>query len=397
MEGPYPPPPSWPADPPGRVPPLPPGRPQPPAPPTRHRTGLIAFISAFLGTALALGGAALFGFFDTPEVMPTADDPIVTVPASDFDLPQIDVNAADTAIAAIAAEAVPSIVRVEVSINNTVAGTGSGVVFRSDGYILTNNHVVDTADSVRVVFFDGRSYAADIIGTDSLTDLAVLRIPVTGLPAVSFADGESVTIGDLAVAVGSPLGLEGGPTVTSGIVSALGRELRVSNSTQLFGLLQTDAPINRGSSGGALLDANGELIGITTALAASDVGAEGLGFAVPVAVVADIANDLIETGEVAHAYLGIQGIDATAAVEDGATVPTGAVITRLADSSAIGDAGARTGDIITAVDGTPVRTMTELVALMRTYRAGQSVDIVLQRGGEPVELTLVLDRRPASP
>lgn len=386
-------PPSWPASPPGRVPPQPPQRPESERSAGSQRTGIIAFISAFLGTALALGAALFFGLFE-PDDDPVALPEPESVPVADFEIPQLDPQVADTAITAIAAQAVPSIVRVEITINSTVAGTGSGVVFRSDGYILTNNHVVGSADAVRVVFFDGRSYAADVVGTDPLTDLAVLRIPVSNLPSVAFADGDSVTIGDLAVAVGSPLGLEGGPTVTSGIVSALGRELRVSNNTQLFGLLQTDAPINRGSSGGALLDANGDLIGITTALAASDVGAEGLGFAVPVAVVAQIATDLIETGDVAHAYLGIQGIDATAGIEDGATIPVGAVITRLADNSAIGDAGARTGDIITAVDGRPVRTMTELVALMRTYRAGETIDISLQRDDQEIELTLQLDRRP---
>lgn len=372
---------------------MPPGRPEPDPPRRGSRTGLIAFISAFLGTALALGAAATLGLFTGTAASTTTTTP-PEVQAVDFQVPEINIAAADTEIAAIAAKALPSIVRVEIGVNGAIAGTGSGVVFRPDGYIITNNHVVDDATDVRVVFFDGRSYIAEIVGTDALTDLAVLKIPVTGLPAVSFATPESITIGDLAVAVGSPLGLEGGPTVTSGIVSALGRELRVSGDTQLFGLLQTDAPINRGSSGGALLDGNGELIGITTALAASDVGAEGLGFAVPVAIVEEIANDLIEVGDVPHAYLGIQGIDATERIEDGATVPVGATITRLVIDSAIGAAGAREGDIITAVDGEPVRTMIELVALLRMYRAGEEVAITVNRSGEALQLELVLDRRP---
>lgn len=393
MERPPPTPPTWPANPPGRVPPRPPERHQPEPPESPPRTGLIAFASAFLGTALAIGGAFWLGVFDSNsgaavELTPT------TVQTADFDIPQINIEAADTEIAAIAAQALPSIVRVEITVENTVVGTGSGVVFRPDGFILTNNHVVDDADSVRVVFFDGRSYTASIIGTDPLTDLAVLQIPVTGLPAVEFADSESITIGDLAIAVGSPLGLEGGPTVTSGIVSALGRELRVSNNTRLFGLLQTDAPINRGSSGGALLDGTGKLIGITTALAASDVGAEGLGFAVPVTVVEEIAGDLIATGDVAHAYLGIQGVDATEAVADGATVPVGALITRLVDDSALLAAGAQEGDVITSVNGQPIRTMIELVALMRTYRAGEVVAVTIDRDDAVLELDLVLDRRP---
>ncbi len=354
----------------------------------------MAFVSAFLGATVAIGGALWVGVLGQEDPAPVAETTSTTVQAATFQVPQINVEAADTEITAIAAQALPSIVRVEVAVNGTVAGTGSGVVFRSDGFIITNNHVVDDADEVRVVFFDGRSYLASVVGLDPLTDLAVLEIPVTDLPAVDFADPASITIGDLAVAVGSPLGLEGGPTVTSGIVSALGRELRVSNNTQLFGLLQTDAPINRGSSGGALLDRNGDLIGITTALAASDVGAEGLGFAVPVEVVEQITADLIATGDVAHAYLGMQGTDASASVADGATVPVGALITRLPAESAMRNAGAREGDIITAVDNHPIRTMIELVALLRTYRAGEDVVVILDRSGTMLELELVLDRRP---
>lgn len=393
MDRPPPTPPSWPANPPGRVPPRPPER-QPASPEPRSRTGLIAFVSAFLGTALAISAALWLGVFGPADSDTAVESTSTTVQAATLDIPQINVAAADTAVAAIAAQALPSIVRVEITVGGTVVGTGSGVVFRPDGFILTNNHVVDDADTVDVVFFDGRSYNASIVGTDPLTDLAVLQIPVTGLPAVAFADPDSITIGDLAVAVGSPLGLEGGPTVTSGIVSALGRELRVSSNTRLFGLLQTDAPINRGSSGGALLDGNGDLIGITTALAASDVGAEGLGFAVPVTVVEEIAADLIATGDVAHAYLGIQGIDATVGVADGATVPVGALITRLVDDSALLAAGAQEGDVITAVDGEPIRTMVELVALMRTYRAGEGVAVTIDRSGTVLELDLTLDRRP---
>ncbi len=396
MDRPNPPSPSWPGNPPGRVPPQPP-RPSAPEPaPGGPKTGLIAFVSAFLGTALAIGAAFAFGLFgDQSEPIAAVTTTTTTAAqAVEFDIPQIDVAVADTEIAAIAAQALPSIVRVEVINSATLVGTGSGVVFRQDGYIITNNHVVDDADNVRVVFFDGRSYQASVVGTDPLTDLAVLQIEVSGLPSVAFATADSVTIGDLAVAVGSPLGLQGGPTVTSGIVSALGRDLQVSSSTRLFGLLQTDAPINRGSSGGALLDGSGDLIGITTALAASDVGAEGLGFAVPVGVVAEIVDDLIADGDVAHAYLGIRGEDAMESIADGAIVPVGALITSLANDSAIGSAGASTGDVITGVDGAPIRTMTELVALMRTYRAGETISVTIDRDGDELQIEMVLDRRP---
>jgi S1-C subfamily serine protease len=292
----------------------------------------------------------------------------------------------------------PSIVTVEVGngsgVDGLAAGTGSGVVFSDDGYVLTNNHVVEDADFVRVILLDGRIYQADIVGTDPLTDVAVIRVDAPDLKPIELANIANVRVGDPAIAIGNPLGLRGGPSVTSGIVSAFNRRLTVTATEELYGLIQTDAPITRGSSGGALLDGEGRLIGITTAIGVSDVGAEGLGFAVPVNIVVGIAEDLIADGEVQHAFLGIVGENAFELTEDNARLPTGARIASVEPDSAIGAAGAQPGDTIVTLDGASVANMNELVAMLRTYRAGETVSVALLRGDETVEILVTLDRRP---
>jgi S1-C subfamily serine protease len=268
------------------------------------------------------------------------------------------------------------------------------VVFSEDGFVLTNNHVVEDAEFVRVILLDGRIYQAEVVGTDPLTDIAVIKVAAPNLKPIELAEIADVRIGDPAIAIGNPLGLRGGPSVTSGIVSAFNRKLTVTATEELYGLIQTDAPITRGSSGGALLDGKGRLIGITTAIGVSDVGAEGLGFAVPVNIVVGIADDLIANGEVQHAFLGIVGENAFQLTEDDARLPTGARISSIEPGSAIGIAGALPGDTIVTLDGADVTNMNELVAMLRSYRAGETVAVALLRGDETVEVLVVLDRRP---
>jgi serine protease DegQ len=222
----------------------------------------------------------------------------------------------------------------------------------------------------------------------------VIRVDAPDLKPIELADIANVRVGDPAIAIGNPLGLRGGPSVTSGIVSAFNRRLTVTTTEELYGLIQTDAPITRGSSGGALLDGQGRLIGITTAIGVSDVGAEGLGFAVPVNIVVGIAEDLIADGEVQHAFLGIVGENAFELTEDNARLPTGARISSVEPDSAIGAAGAQPGDTIVTLDGASVANMNELVAMLRTYRAGETVSVALLRGDETVEILVILDRRP---
>ena len=298
----------------------------------------------------------------------------------------------------VASRAIPSIVTVQ-SLDEEFgfAGSGSGVVVRSDGFIVTNDHVVDGADTLKVIMADGLHYPAELVGTDPLMDLAVLKLETDGLVPIEFGSMEGLRTGEQAIAVGNPLGLDGGPSVTVGVISAFNRTLVTEFGTgvALYGLLQTDAPITRGSSGGALLDIHGRLLGITTAIGLSDVGAEGLGFAVPVNLVEKIVDDLMSAGEVRHAFLGIQGSSAFEDLENGVESPSGVEIVSLLEDSAIGEAGADEGDVIVALNGEPVRSMPLLIALLREYRAEDRMTVTLRRDGETLDIQMTLDMYPS--
>jgi S1-C subfamily serine protease len=288
--------------------------------------------------------------------------------------------------------AIPSIIAVEIT-SALGDGGGSGVVYSADGYIITNHHVVTEADKLAIVFSDGGRWVPEVIGLDDLTDIAVLRVDRPDLTPIEVGSSSSLIIGERAVAVGNPLALEGGPSVTYGIVSALNRSLQVESGETLFGLIQTDAPITRGSSGGALLDSAARLVGITTAIAVSDVGAEGLGFAIPIDTALDVANDLIEDGVVSHAQLGIQGETALAAA-DGAEYPVGVRVTNVTADSAYDLGGGQTNDVITALDDVPVISMETLLTELRTRRAGETVGMAVTRADADTELIVTLDGRP---
>lgn len=379
---------------------------------------LIPIIGGLIGSVLTVGALWIAGVFDRTA---PATTPAETIPAAAPAQPTLDPGDSpsngtititpfdgDSRVAAVAARAIPAIVTVEVgdnvrhpSGNETtvvfrVFATGSGVVFDPDGYILTNNHVVEDSVITKVVFSDGRRYEAELVGRDPLTDIAVLKIDATELEAIEFADIDRLAIGDEAIAVGSPLGLEGGPSVTAGVISAFNRQLRTgpAESDSLYGLLQTDAPITLGSSGGALLNGQAQLIGITTAIGVSDVGAEGLGFAVPVDMVERLAADLIADGIVRHAYLGIGVEDAMIMSDDGVEIPSGALITGFASGSAIQQAGAAVDDVIVEIDGIGISTRFELLSILRSYRADDDIHVVVQRDGESVEFDMELGLRP---
>ena len=306
-----------------------------------------------------------------------------------------------TSASAVARKVSPSIVTVDVGTDVAGAferfGSGSGVVLRSDGLIVTNDHVVADADRVQVIFGDGRIYEADVVGADRRTDLAVLRIEATGLVPVDIGSTETAEIGEVAVAVGSPLGLEGGPSLTVGVVSAFGRQVRTGpeDNDILFDMLQTDAPITQGSSGGALVDGSGRLLGITSAIGISSAGAEGIGFAIPVELVIRITDEIIETGAVAHAFLGISLRNAFEEGADGAQIPSGAIVFDFAISpSAAADAGLEKGDVIVAFDSNEVRVSDDLISGLRRLRVGDTVTLDVLRGTERLAIDVVLGTRP---
>jgi S1-C subfamily serine protease len=334
-----------------------------------------------LGTGVTFAVLGFTGVFTEPTSPTIPPAPILTAPPpTAAPQPLID----SSTVTAVAARAIPSIVTVEVS-GFLGSGGGSGVVYGDDGYIVTNNHVITRASSVAVIFSDGARFPADLIGADPLTDLAVLRVDREDVTSIDIGSSESLQIGQAAIAVGNPLALIGGPSVTTGIVSALNRFLDVESGGRLYGLIQTDAPITRGSSGGALLDGNARLIGITTAIAVSDVGAEGLGFAVPIDMAAGVIADLIDDGEVSHAVLGIQGETAFADL-DGAGFPVGVLVTDILRNSAYESAGGQINDVITSVDGVAIDTIDEMRARLRFMRSGDTALVVILRGDAQLEL-----------
>lgn len=338
-----------------------------------------------LGTGITFAILGFMGIFEepTPPTIPPA--PTLTAPTPTSPPPTFG---DDASVASVASRVIPSTVAVDTSALLR-AGSGSGVVYGEDGYIITNNHVIEGSGDISVVFADGARFPAEVVGTDPITDIGVLLVQRQDLSPISLGSADDLLIGEPAVAVGNPLGLAGGPTVTTGIVSALDRRLQASGDEDLFGLVQTDAPIAPGSSGGALVDASGRLIGITTAIAVSNVGAEGLGFAVPIDIAIGVANDLIETGEVRHALLGIVGETAWAA-EGGAEFPVGVLINEVAANSAYEEAGGQVNDVIVALSGDEVHTLDSLLARLRRLRAGDTIPARILRGDAEMTLNVTM-------
>jgi len=366
----------------------------------------IVFGASLISSGIVLSFLFLFGLFDEEEIV--IPEPITiteTVTEKELVMPRVD----STEIVSIAELATKTIVQVQVGNISEDGdflpnGGGSGVVISADGLIMTNHHVIDDSTQVRVVFEDGRMYESEIIGSDRLTDIGLLKISASNLVPISIGNSEALKVGDLAVAIGHPLTLGAAPTVTTGVVSALERRLDVGGETMnsgvtLFGLIQTDAPITRGSSGGALINSNGELIGITTAIATADVGAEGLGFAVPVNLALGIADDLLKDGQILHAFLGILGAQHFDTAEDGARVFSGVIIQELYGPGnevfAIGKAGALAGDIIKKINGVNVKTLDGLITVLRQKRAGDTVEIEILRNSQTITLVFELDLRPS--
>ena len=364
------------------------------------------FLSSFFTSIIVLSFLFFFGVFDDEEI--TLPDPVTiteTIKEKELVMPRVD----STEIVSIAEIATKTIVQLQVGERNEddefiSVGGGSGVVINEKGLIITNHHVIDNATDVRVVFEDGRMYEATVVGSDKLTDIGVVKIENENLTPINFGNSESVIVGDLAVAIGHPLTLGAAPTVTTGVISALDRRLDVgsesmNNAVTLFGLIQTDAPITRGSSGGALLNQNGELIGITTAIATADVGAEGLGFAVPINLALGIVEDILDDGKVLHAFLGILGAQYFEVADDGARIFSGVVIEELYgpadDIYAIGKAGALPGDVIKKVNDINITTLDQLITILRNKRAGDAITVEILRGGNTITLDFTLDLRPS--
>lgn len=359
--------------------------PQPPvaphAPSTRNaRTGTgrvfaAAILAAVIGAVVALGGAWGLGAFERP-----AATTVVKEQAQPAASPGPSFKGTD--VVGIANRVRPAIVNIQVA-GSKGQGSGSGVVFDSNGLIMTNNHVVDGAQKMQVQTTDGKTLQATLVGTDPETDIAVIKVDETGLPAATLGTATQLQIGQPTVAIGNPLGLEGGPSVSEGIVSALGREVRTDNSV-LVDMIQTDAAISPGSSGGALLDADGNVIGITTAIGVSDAGAEGIGFATPIDVAHTVATDIVDHGKADHPFLGIRGVDAANS--------GGAQVVDVTSGGPAAQAGLQKDDIVTAVNGDTVKTMSGLKVKLRTFDPGSQVTLSVNRGGTTKDVIVTLGK-----
>ena len=360
-----------------------------------------AIVGAGIGAASSLSVMASFNHGSAPLV--------------------VNNTAAVNWVTGASASALPSVVTISVSGSGS-AGSGSGIFLSSDGYILTNTHVV-TLDgsaanvSIEVQTNDGKVYKGSIVGTDPTNDLAVIKIAGSGFAAASFADSSKLNVGDPVIAIGAPLGLES--TVTTGIVSALNRTIQVANSAAPesssgsgglqfwtgtngqapinISVIQTDAAINPGNSGGALVNQKGQVIGVNVAIATAgssssnsgQSGSIGVGFSIPSNSAQRIASELIKSGKASHGLLGAMVADATLS-NTAASLSSGAKIDRVTAGGAAAKAGLKVGDIVTAVDGSAVRSASDLTSAIRALPANATTTLTVLRGGKTIEVSVVL-------
>lgn len=282
--------------------------------------------------------------------------------------------------------------------NNPVEteGVGSGVIFKNDGgksYIVTNNHVISNAKELIVSLADGRTLKGKLIGADEMTDLAVVRVDDGKLPTAKFGDSDKIVVGEPAIAIGNPMGLEFQGSVTSGVISALNRTLDISDKR--VKLLQTDAAINPGNSGGALVNADGEVIGINSAKVAAN-GVEGMGFSIPINTVQNVINEIMEKGYVARPYLGVSVFDPQTAARYGyqLNIDKGVYVFQLTLNGPSGKAGLQRGDIILKLDGQETNSVQDLRAKIAEHKVGDTVKVTFDRNGKQKNVDVVLEEMP---
>ena len=387
------------------------------------KTVLIPFASGVVGCSLVLG--TCFGIPSIKERLigkQTTSIETSTQTASGTTTNLISLsNFSNTAVFA-ANKILPSIVGIEVSYNvtsnsigsffgynqpqtSTATATGSGIIISEDGYIVTNNHVVDSsssnsyyelskATSIKIklnnaTYGDDATYVAKVVGQDSQTDLAVLKIEKTGLTAAEFADSDQAVVGEFVMAVGSPLGLD--TTVTQGIISAVNREVE-SDGTK-YTCIQTDAAINSGNSGGALVNSDGKVIGINT-LKLSGTGVEGIGFAIPINSATDVISQLKDHQKVLRPYIGIKGINLDEQTAKKNKLEVGVYVKSVEDFSAAEKAGIKAGDVIIKADGKSITTMDELNEIKNSHKIGDNMTLTVNRNVNNKDITVTLAETP---
>ena len=356
-----------------------------PVPTGAARLGWRQYVAVAAVAGLASAGVAV------PVSLGLSTDPDAGADASTAQEAAVTFDADEPLTAAIAAQVGPSVARLDVR-GPRGTGSGSAVVYTSDGYLLTNAHVVEGARQIAATLPDGQRLDGEIVGTDPTSDIAVVKVDASDLPVPAFADGEPA-VGETAVAIGSPFGLDG--SVTAGVVSALNRTV-ASPGSPLVDMIQTDAAINPGNSGGALVNGAAAVMGINTAIVSAGGGNDGIGFAIPIDTARSIADQLIATGEVEHAFLGVQGqtVEPEVAELYGLPVSEGAVIAGIGEGTPADEAGLNRGDIVVAVDGEEIASMEQLAGVVRNHRPGDVVELTVIRSGDELELQVTLGARP---
>lgn len=380
-----------------QLPPPTPGQPGQPGQPGGSARGKgrgKKFGLALLAVALMVGSGVVGALIAT--VGDDDGDPAPPSQATEASISVADARTGDLRrvdVAAVAEQIAPSVVTISSDVEGPFAesgqAVGTGVVITSSGEVLTNSHVVDGATDIRVrLAGESEPREAELLASDPNNDLALLQIAGSGFPAATFAQPDSVRIGDEVVAIGFALDLDGGPSVTSGIVSALDRTIQTGSDIFLDGLTQTDAAISSGNSGGPLVNAAGEVVGINTAVAQSDfqTAASNIGFAISVDETLRVVDQLRAQADGEEREQGFLGVELTERLDGG----QGAIVNRVTDGTPAAEAGLVAGDVIVEVDGSPINGMTGLVAAIRDHQPGDEVEIVVVRDGEQVTLTATL-------
>lgn len=375
---------------------------------------LVPFLSGILGASLVIGVC-----FGVPEIQnklfsSTNQSSIpnlqTSTSSSQISKELIDLVEYSNTSVAVAQKVLPSIVGIKIKYSiNSVFGssdaeaTGSGIIISQDGYIITNNHVVSTESSSSYysiaeasnmtvnLYNDPTEYEAKIIGTDAYTDLAVIKIEASNLTPATLGNSDEVQVGEFAMAIGCPLGLES--TVTSGIVSAINRTVNDTSGGE-YTCIQTDAAINSGNSGGALVNSNGEVIGINT-LKLSGTGVEGMGFAIPINSTTDVIQQLIQYQTVKRPYIGISSVTMDDNTSKRYNLPSGAYVYTVENNSPASKCGLQKGDVITKVQGTPITSSNELNKEKNKYKIGDTITLTIYRDGKESDLTITLEETPA--
>jgi putative serine protease PepD len=350
---------------------------------TARAAALVA--TAALG---AVAGAATYAKIDdggtTTVVRPAAASSATTTPTA--------VKSSDLTVNQIYRAARDGVVEIIVTSQQSVGGQaqaqGSGWVYDADGHVITNQHVVDNASSIKIRFASGKSYNATLVGSDASTDLAVLKVeaPASVLKPLTLGDSSQLQVGDGVVAIGSPFGLE--ETVTTGIVSALHREMTSPNNFTIANSIQTDAAINHGNSGGPLFNMHGRVIGVNSQIESDSGGNDGVGFAIPASTVRSVVSQILATGTAKHAYLGV-------ALGDAAS-PTGAQVAQVNADTPAANAGIQAGDVVTAVGDKTISSGDALRAAVEAHSPGDKLDLTIVRNGKTTHVTVTLATRPGA-